>query len=244
MNLIRKTIKDTLNISELSQYQKNVALILAVKLKHINTVKTLLESGANSSFWNNTALELANDSKVPEIIELFYSNTLLKNLIFEKTFWAREYLGGWVEPENNLSENSFFGVNSGTNPENNWDNPIKYKSHFYYKTKVLPKQKLECHIYNFWKNNPKENYEIVEPIYIPHSQVKDLPKQEYDFYIENDLREWKSPKEFSKEEKIISKEKLKQLNTDGRIFCAKCGQKLKLVQGIFSNLNYCPTCEG
>ena len=37
---------------------------------------------------------------------------------------------------------------------------------------------------------------------------------------------------------------LKGLNTDGRITCAKCGNKLNIPIGLGNNYNYCPTCEG
>lgn len=37
---------------------------------------------------------------------------------------------------------------------------------------------------------------------------------------------------------------LKELNTDGRKFCAKCSGELKIVSGFLgSNFNYCPICE-
>ena len=48
------------------------------------------------------------------------------------------------------------------------------------------------------------------------------------------LKNYEKPKEIN----------LKELNTDGRIVCAKCGRRLNIPVGLGNKYNYCPVCEG
>ena len=83
--------------------------------------------------------------------------------------------------------------------------------------------------------------------------IKYLVKQGANIHINNDQAlEWavknnrldvvdylKNYKELQPKEVF----NLKDLNTDGREVCAKCGNKLNMPIGMGNQYNYCPTCE-
>ena len=48
-------------------------------------------------------------------------------------------------------------------------------------------------------------------------------------------------KSFEKSKEVFN---LKELNTNGRKTCAKCGGKLRMPIGLGNKYNYCPVCEG
>ena len=86
--------------------------------------------------------------------------------------------------------------------------------------------------------------------------VKYLVKQGADIYAENNLALfWAKRNNYQdvveylegykkiqfKSKKIFN---LKDLNTDGRITCAKCGGRLNMSIGLGNQYNYCSVCEG